>query len=150
MRISKRIVAVILIAVMAFMLSACERNIRTAVLGKWNMDADFMRDMLRITDETIIGAERKEGRREIEGSLEFLPNGTLILDMIYPVKTETKVEGEDEPVIDYQYKVVHEEYSYVYANEKLTVDNRAVNIRLLGNTLALNGNSRTLVVSKAK
>ena len=150
MRITKRIFAVLLIAIMAFMLSACERNVRTGIIGKWDMDPDFMFSMLKLNNEIVSKTAQATGQSALSGALEFKADGTLILDMAYPAKTEKKIEGQDEPVVEYIYKVVHEEYKYEFKNDKLYVDGRIVNCRLSGKTLALNGNMRTLVVSKAK
>ena len=60
MRITKRILAVLMIAVMAFMLSACEKNPSTDILGKWDMDSDFVRNMLRLNDDIISKTQKKE------------------------------------------------------------------------------------------
>lgn len=150
MRITKRILAVLMIAVMAFMLSACEKNPATDILGKWDMDSDFVRNMLRLNDDIISKTQQSTGKSDIGGTLEFLANGTMILDIRYPSKVDRKVEGQSDPVTEYIYNEVHEEYPFEFKDGKLYINNRIVNYRITGNVLALNGNSRTLVVSKAK
>ena len=159
MRMTKRILSVLLIAMMAFMLSACEKEPAKDILGKWDMDVDFLRDMLKVTDDIMVSTLRKTGKNEVKGYLEFFEDGKMILDLSYPKKVEKTNPETKESYTDYEYVEIHTEHTYEFKDAKqasgemvsrLYVDGATVNYRMTGKILALNGNSRTLVVSRAK
>lgn len=152
MRITKRVLSVLLIAVMAIALSACGKEPQKDIIGKWEMDPAFMEKMLRFSGEFLENAKAKLGNTDCSGSIEFREDGILVLDMVHPAQIEIPSEDENaEPRYNYEMVTVHEEYPYYFKDNKLYINDQIVSYNLSNvNTLALNGNSRTLVVTKVK
>lgn len=121
MKLSKKLVAVLLLVVMVFSLAACGSS---SIVGVWKMDTKAIMEMAGLPADMVAVADM------IDGTVEFTNDGKVITKITAMGQTETQ-EG-----------------TYKVEGDKLTMNGSAGTFKIDGNKLTLSQNGITLTFTR--
>lgn len=126
----KRVLALMLIALMALSFAACGKSPADKLIGKWNFDMKSLYKMAGVEEDQIAMFESIVG--EMSGSMEFLKDGKVILTMTAMGETDV------------------DESTYTVEGSKIIIDGDPAEFKIEKNTLTITDEEVTMVLIKAK
>lgn len=125
MKLSKKLVAVLLLVVMVFSLAACGSN---SIVGVWKMDVGSLLQQVGMSESEYEAMKSLLG--DMEGTVEFTSDGKMITKVTAMGQTQTQ-EG-----------------TYTVEGDKLTMDGSTGTYKIDGNKLTLTQNGMSMTLTR--
>ncbi len=124
-----KMVAILMLVVLAFSLTACGGSKGQDIVGKWNIDVN---SLLEMTGASPTDLEMIESLGGMSATMEFTKDGKCILEMSMMGQTETQ------------------EQSYTLEDGKVLLDGAPGDYMVEGDKLTLTADGLTMVLTRAK
>lgn len=124
-----KMVAILMLVVLAFSLTACGGSKGQDIVGKWNIDVN---SLLEMTGASPTDLEMIESLGGMSATMEFTKDGKCILEMSVMGQTETQ------------------EQTYTLEDGKVLLDGAPGDYKVEGDKLTLTADGLTMVLTRAK
>ena len=124
-----KMVAILMLVVLAFSLTACGGSKSQDIVGKWNIDVN---SLLEMTGASPTDLEMIESLGGMSATMEFTKDGKCILEMSVMGQTETQ------------------EQTYTLEDGKVLLDGAPGDYKVEGDKLTLTADGLTMVLTRAK
>ncbi|MBQ4639329.1 MAG: hypothetical protein IJB69_02300 [Clostridia bacterium] len=124
-----KIVAVLMLVVMAFALTACGAK-QQSVVGKWEMDMNAVMEMMGVSEEEMALVQALAS--DMSATMEFTKDGKCILEMTAMGQSQTQ------------------EQEYVIEDGKIVLEGSPADYKVEGDKLSITADGITMVLTKVK